>query len=277
MSLLRGENLSLTLGGHPILQGIDIALQPGELLGLIGPNGAGKSSLLKLLAGLVTPTQGSLRLGDRPYPEISPTERARRLAWLPQQGQVHWPLSVETLVEFGRTPHLSPWEQPNESDREIIERILQQTDLLSLRQRAFDTLSGGEQARALLARALATEPEILLADEPVAALDLAHQLDVMELLGNYCQQDRGVIVVLHDLALAAHFCRRLILLHHGSILAAGHPSQVLSDANLAKAYQIRPKGLGTNLSFAIPWERITDSGLPTLSGNLAAIEHDSDS
>ena len=181
--MLSAEGLCFFRGDQVILDEVDLELGRGEMLGLIGPNGAGKSTLLRLLAGVLTPDAGRITLDGRPFDILSRRERARRIAYLPQLNRVAWPLSVERLVELGRLPHLEPWQHPGPDDRAIIERVIVQTDLLALRQRAFDTLSGGEQARVLLARALVTEPDILLADEPVAALDPAHQLDVMELLG----------------------------------------------------------------------------------------------
>ncbi len=256
MNLIQGKGLSLTLGGQKILDGIDIELREGEMLGLIGPNGAGKSCLLKMLAGLYAAESGTLQLGKDPYSKIPPAQRARRIAWLSQQGEVHWPLTVETLIELGRAPHRTSWEQPTQKDRQAIERVIDETDLQTLRQRPFNTLSGGEQARVLLARALATEPEVLLADEPVAALDLAHQLDVMSLLTNYCKTGRSIIVVLHDLSLAAHFCHRLQLLHHGKTLDEGSAETVLSPEHLMTAYQVMPKRKKSGDSFAIPWQRI---------------------
>lgn len=257
MNLLQGSNLSLSLGGQIILNQVDIQLKPGEMLGLIGPNGAGKSSLLKILAGLIPPDSGILLLQERPFAAIPPNQRARQMAWLAQQGEVHWPLTVENLIELGRIPHLSHWQKPTQKDREVIEQVMEQTDLKALRQRRFDTLSGGEKARALLARALAAEPKILLVDEPVAALDLAHQLDVMSLLSNYCNAGRGVIVVLHDLSLAAHFCHRLQLLHNGRVLAMGSAESVLNPEHLLTAYQIRPRKTTEGDLFAIPWQRIS--------------------
>ena len=260
MRLLEGAALSLTLGGRQVLQRVDFHLQPGEILGLIGPNGAGKSCLLRLIAGLLKPSAGSLRLAGMPLLDLPLEQRAKRIAWLPQQGEVHWPVTVETLVELGRAPHLAPWQQLTQCDRETIERILHETELIGLRQRPVNTLSGGERARALLARALAAEPEILLADEPLAALDPAHQLDVMQLLRNYCRHDRGVILVLHDLRFAAEFCQRLLLLHAGRVTAAGVPANVLTPANLALAYQIE---LASDVEqpFTLPWRRIP-SGPP---------------
>jgi iron complex transport system ATP-binding protein len=259
MKLLEGKGLSLTLGGRQILEGVDIALRPGEMLGLIGPNGAGKSSLLKLLAGLLEPDAGRLRLGEQEYSSIPSEQRARRIAWLAQQGEVHWAVTVETLLELGRAPHLSPWQPPTEKDRQVIERVLTDCDLMALRDRAVDTLSGGERARVLLARALATEAQILLADEPVAALDPAHQLDMLSLLANYCSEGRGLILVLHDLPLAAHFCHRLQLLHRGQTLAVGSAEAVLSPEHLQTAYRIQPRDGQHRKAFELPWQRIDDT------------------
>lgn len=256
MTLLQGKKLTLGLGGRQILAGVDIELRAGEMLGLIGPNGAGKSTLLKLLAGLWEPDAGELRLGEQEYSGIPPEQRGRRIAWLPQQGEVHWPVAVETLLELGRAPHLSPWQKPSEHDRQAIERVLTECELTELRERSFDTLSGGERARVLLARALVTEPQVLLADEPVAALDPAHQLDMLSLLSNYCTADRGVILVLHDLSLAAHFCHRLHLLHRGRTLACGDAQIVLSEQNLETTYRIRLReGVRPN-PFSLSWQRI---------------------
>ena len=260
--MLRADGLSYVRGGRLILDQIDLALGRGEMLGLIGPNGAGKSTLLRLLAGVLSPDEGSLSLDGHPLDALDRRERARRIAYLPQLNQIAWPLSVERLVELGRLPHLEPWQQPGAADRSVIERVIVQTDLLELRQRAFDTLSGGEQARVLLARALVTEPDILLADEPVAALDPAHQLDVMALLTDHCEAGQSVIVVLHDLTLAAHYCDRLQLLLDGATLDEGLPEAVLNEDNLAEAYAIElaEPDADALTPFNLPWRRLTDAG-----------------
>jgi iron complex transport system ATP-binding protein len=256
--MLNAEGLSLYRDDRVILDEVDINLSRGEMLGLIGPNGAGKSTLLRLLAGVLQPDAGRISLDGKPFESLARRERARRIAYLPQLNQVAWPLSVERLVELGRLPHLETWQHPGPTDRAIIERVIVQTDLLALRQRRFDTLSGGEQARVLLARALVTEPDILLADEPVAALDPAHQLDVMQLLSDHCEAGQSVIVVLHELTLAAHFCHRLQLLLEGATLAEGTPDEVLDEDNLADAYAIEliepDEAALTPLS--LPWRRL---------------------
>jgi iron complex transport system ATP-binding protein len=258
--MLLGESISLSRQGHTILDTVDITLARGEMLGLIGPNGAGKSTLLRILAGVLQADAGAVALNGKPIESLSRRERARRIAYLPQLSRIAWPLSVERLVELGRSPHLEPWAHPGPTDRAVIERVIVQTDLLDLRHRPFDTLSGGEQARVLLARALVTEPDILLADEPVAALDPAHQLDVMQLLSDHCEAGQSVIVVLHDLTLAAHYCHRLQLLYEGATLADGEVDEVLSDDNLAAAYAIElvePEEVGYP-PFTLPWRRLPD-------------------
>jgi iron complex transport system ATP-binding protein len=259
--MLYAESLTLSREGRPILEEVDISLSRGEMLGLIGPNGAGKSTLLRLIAGVLQADTGQLWLDGKPLHEYTRRERARRIAYLPQLSEIAWPLSVERLVELGRLPHLEPWQRPGRNDRTIIERVIVQTDLLHLRQRAFNTLSGGEQARVLLARALVTEPDILLADEPVAALDPAHQLDVMQLLTDHCEAGQSVIVVLHDLTLAAHYCHRLQLLYEGATLADGTEDEVLTEDNLADAYAIELVGRdeeGAYAPFSLPWRRLPE-------------------
>ncbi len=257
MSLLYGESLFVTRNDQPILQDVDIVLERGEMLGLIGPNGAGKSTLLRLLAGVIESDTGSLSLNGTPISSVPRSERARRIAYLPQLSEIAWPMSVERIVALGRTPHLEPWQAPGQEDRKLIERVICQTDLLALRHRAFNTLSGGEQTRVLLARALVTEPDILLADEPVSALDPAHQLDVMTLLSEHCEAGHAVIVVLHDLNLAAHYCQRLQLLYEGSTLADGEVEAVLSEENLMRAYEIAINPpLETTSLFSLPWRRL---------------------
>jgi iron complex transport system ATP-binding protein len=256
MTQLTGHNLALRLGNQTILKGIDIALREGEMLGLIGPNGAGKSSLLRLLAGLLKPETGDLKLGATPLNHYGDRERATKLAYLAQEGTAHWPLEVERIVELGRLPHLGQWQRPGKDDAEVIERVMQQTDTRHLRQRSFNTLSGGEKARVLLARALASEPAILLADEPVSALDPSHQLAVMELLGTHCRQGGAVVVVLHDLRLASHYCQRLQLLLEGKTLVTGTPPEVLTTDNLKKAFSItlRSEDVSVAEAFSLNWK-----------------------
>ncbi|MCW8906674.1 MAG: ABC transporter ATP-binding protein [Sedimenticola sp.] len=256
MMRLQGKDLSVSLGGRAILDGLEFRLQAGEMLGLIGPNGAGKTTLLRLLAGLVEKQRGELEIDGEAAASVPLQERARRIAYLAQSGDAQWPLSVERIIALGRLPHLGNWQQPGELDEKLIRQVMRQTDVMAFRERAVNTLSGGERARVLLARALVTEPRVLLADEPVAALDLAHQLEVMALLRNYCAEGGAVVVVLHDLRLAAHYCHRLQLIHDGRTLADGTAQQVLSPDNLKQAFGIRLREDGGTLeqAFELPWE-----------------------
>lgn len=257
MNRLHGENLVVSLGGVAILKGVDFNLKAGEMLGLIGPNGAGKTTLLRVLAGLLKPRSGSLLWEASDYLQLPPGERAKRISYLAQNGTAHWPMSVERLVALGRLPHLSDWQQPGESDEEVIQQVMAETDLTDFRTRQFNTLSGGERSRVLLARALVAEPKLLLADEPVAALDLAHQIEVMSLLQCYCQRGGSVVVVLHDLRLAAHYCDRLMLLVAGETLAEGSPDSVLTGENMARAFGVRLSSAAGTIAetLKLPWER----------------------
>ncbi|VAX08655.1 hypothetical protein MNBD_GAMMA26-2076 [hydrothermal vent metagenome] len=257
MNRLHAKQLSVSLGGNQILKSLSFELQQGEMLGLIGPNGAGKTTLLRLLAGLLKPDAGDITLDDVSYAKLSPQLRAKKMAYLAQSGTAHWPMTVERIVALGRLPHLSDWQKPGNKDKQIINKVVAQTDLCGFEQRQFNTLSGGERARVLLARALAAEPEIMLADEPVAALDLAHQLEIMTLLKQFCSQGGAVVVVLHDLRLAAHYCHRLQFLTNGSELANGTPGEVLSAHNMEQAFGIRVREETGSITtaFTLPWEK----------------------
>jgi iron complex transport system ATP-binding protein len=265
MKMIEAQKVGVSFDGIEILRDVDLELRKGEVLGLIGPNGAGKSTLLKVLIGEIKPDSGtvkisfltpSLSLGERAKGEGEWRTRAKSVAYLPQGQVIHWPLSVKRLVALGRIPHLMPWEQLGAQDEKAIEQAMVDTDVLHLKDRFVDHLAGGERNLVLLARALATQPSILLADEPVQGLDPAHGLQVMELLSRFANSERSAIVVLHDLTLAARFCHRLILLHQGKVLASGRPEEVLSPENLRKSYHVEAK-YGTGGEFYIvPWKKV---------------------
>jgi iron complex transport system ATP-binding protein len=254
VSLLSGKAISFSAGEHTILENVDLELKPGELLGLIGPNGAGKSTLLKILTGLLQASQGEITIEGTPLKSIAGHILGRKLAYLAQDGSAHWPVQVERLVELGRIPHLGSWQHLGGEDLEAVEQAMRSTDILALRNRIFTTLSGGERMRVLLARALAVEPRIVLADEPVAALDPSHQLEVMELFRNHCNSGGAAIVVLHDLSLAAHFCNRLLLLDQGQKVADDIPSEVLTEQNLRSVYNIAYRPPSEGSPFQHPWK-----------------------
>jgi len=256
VSLLALRAASVSLGGAQVLSAVDFEFAGGEMVGLIGANGAGKTTLLRVLAGLLRPGSGELHLDGRPAAAIERRRRARLIGYLPQGGESHWAVSVETLVMTGRLPHLGPWRGPGPADRAAVRRALEICDVAGLAGRPVTALSGGERARVLLARALAGEPRILLADEPVADLDPAHQLDVMETLRALAGEGAGVVVVMHDLSLAARFCDRLVMLLDGRVAAAGAAREVLSAEVLGRCLGIRVRqGAVDGIPYVVPIER----------------------
>ncbi len=253
---IEASDIAVGFNGMPVLRRVDLAVRSGEMVGLIGPNGSGKTTLLRVLANLRPAQAGVVRYGGLSADEIGARELARRIAYLAQGGAVHWEMRVETLVALGRLPHRRPFQGPSAADRDAIEKALWMADVAQLRRRTMAQVSGGERMRILLARALAVEAETLLADEPTAALDPLHQLQAMDLLREITRQGRGVIVVLHDLALAARFCDRLVLLAHGGVLAQGRPEEVLTDVRLAQAYGVEVlRGERDGVSFLLPWKK----------------------
>ena len=259
MSLLSASGLNYSIDSIAILRDIDFRLEAGELVGLIGPNGAGKSSLLRLLTGITAPDNGEVRLDSTPLQQVSARQRARDLGYLVQGAQAYWPFSVEKVVGLGRIPYQQWWQRDSVEDRQKIEQALAQTETLAYRNRIVTTLSGGEQTLVMLARILATENRLILADEPVAALDPYHQLHVMEILREHARGRRAAVVVLHDLSLAARYCDRLYLLSHGKLECAGPVAEVLTNDNIARVYGVdsqieyRPGGVSVT-----PLSRIGD-------------------
>ena len=235
---LEARSVVVSLGGRPVLGGIDLAVAPGKLVAIVGPNGSGKSTLLRALAGLVTPDTGSVLLGGRSIAGIPAAERARAVAYLPQDRIVHWPLSVEAVVGLGRLPHCGAGSVGAENDRRAVAQALRAMDVADFAPRPVTELSGGERARVLLARALAQEAGRLLADEPTAGLDPAHALSLFAYLARLTQEGRGIAVALHDLSLAARHCDTVLMLMGGKAVACGPPAEVFTPATLALTYGI---------------------------------------
>lgn len=225
MTLLSLQDLSVTLRGREVFSGITLKIAEREVVGLIGPNGAGKTSLMRAALGLI-PSGGRSSLAV-----LTPQQRARAVAWMPQAREIAWPVRVEDLVALGRLPHGDHAAAP-------VEAAIGKMGLEGLRKRRATNLSGGEQARALLARALAQETPLLMADEPTAGLDPAHQIATMEVFGALAAEGRGVLLSLHDIGLAARHCTRLVLLAEGRLLADGPPQEVLTDELLARGFGI---------------------------------------
>ncbi len=227
------SDFAVSRGPCDVLRDINLSVGPRECVGLLGPNGAGKTTLLRGALGLM-PHRGGSSLSALPL-----AMRAQTVAWLPQAREIAWPMSVESVVALGRLPHLGHGAHPTPDDQNAIDWALSRLGLDSFRQRIATQLSGGEQARVLIARALAQATPILMVDEPAAGLDPAHQLTLMQTLQSEARAGRMVIASMHDLGLAARFCTRLIVLSHGQIVADGRPERVLTRELLADVFQIR--------------------------------------
>ncbi|GJE28155.1 ABC transporter ATP-binding protein [Methylobacterium organophilum] len=254
---LSAHAIRVTLEGRTILSEIDFALERGQFVGLVGPNGAGKTTLLRVLAALIAPAEGRVTLEGRALAGMSRDERARRVAALFQGAGVGWPMSVREIVALGRLPHRRAFAALSEADEAAIARAMARTDVGHLAGRPEPTLSSGERMRALLARALAVEAAWLLVDEPVTALDPAHQLDAMALLRAAARDGAGVVAVLHDLALAARFCDRIVVLSSGRLVADGRPEEALTDALLARVFGVTAERgrAADGTRYILPWAR----------------------
>ena len=251
MSQIQTSDLSVSFGSRTVLEDINLLLQPGQVTAIIGPNGAGKSTLLDCLAGLRRPDQGKVHLDATALLDLKPQERAKRIAYLPQYSELAWEIDGETLVVLGRTPHCGPWGRTAD-DASAVQQAMTRTSTMNFANRPVSTLSGGERARLLLARALATDPQWLLADEPLAGLDPGHCLDVLALFRELAHKDgRGVILTLHDLNLALKAADRVILLSNARVLADDAPSKVLTSQFLEPAYGIKTALLKGNNGYVL--------------------------
>jgi len=238
MSAVVFDKISVAFGSRPALNGFSAAFKPGCVTGIIGPNGAGKTTLLRAALGLLPVTAGAIRVLDRPLSGWKRDALARALAYLPQGGDARWPMRAGEVVMLGRLPHRAAFAAPSLKDQLAVAEALGRCDAAQFVDRRMDELSAGERARVLFARALATGAQVLLADEPAAYLDPSHQLRLMELLREEAGRGTAVAITLHDLALAGSYCDEVLVLAEGRLAAAGGPEAALSDATLARVFQI---------------------------------------
>jgi len=226
---------ALTIAGR--MEKISADFQPGRITAICGPNGAGKSTLLSVLAGLLVPGSGQVLLSGEDVSTMHPRRRAQAIGYLPQDGEVAWDVAVRSLVALGRMPH-------GDEGVEAVRRAMVALDLGALADRPVSKLSGGEKARALLARVLAGEPQWLLADEPLAALDIGHQLILLRHLRRIAGEGVGVVLVLHDLGLAMNHADHVVVLEHGRLAASGPPEDALSEAIVRQVWGVAAKWIG---------------------------------
>jgi iron complex transport system ATP-binding protein len=231
------DALTLSRGGRRVLDAISARFLPGQVTAVLGPNGAGKSTLLACLAGLRRADSGDVLIDGQPRAAFSHRDLARRIGLLPQVADVHWDIDVATLVGLGRYPHRARWGA-TAADRAAVDAAMAATDVTQFAGRPVSALSGGERARALFARVLAGEPDWLLADEPLANLDPAHQHDALDCLRAAATRGAGVVVVLHDLNHALRVADQVLLLADGRIVAQGDSGSVLTPAIVRETYGV---------------------------------------
>jgi iron complex transport system ATP-binding protein len=252
--MLAAQQLEVVLSERPILNGVSLSLPSRQLVALVGPNGAGKTTLLRALAGLV-PSTGSIEIGGDRLSSLSLRERARRFGYLPQGHHVHWPLPAKDVVALGRYPHGATdparlWQR----DEQAVLRAMRATNVVEFAERPVTELSGGERSRVALARVLAVEAPVLLADEPIASLDPRYQIDVMINLRSAADRGVLVVVVTHDLGLAARFADTVLVLSDGRLVAQGKPEQALSEQIMADVFRISAyRADYRNETVILPW------------------------
>ncbi|RFU65037.1 ABC transporter ATP-binding protein [Peribacillus glennii] len=239
MTTLSAERLTIGYEERTIVQDLDLDFIPGQITAIIGPNGCGKSTILKTMARLHTATSGSIYLDGKMIHQTPAKEVAKKLAILPQAPEAPDGLTVYELISYGRTPHQSGFSLLKKHDREMIEWAMNVTGLTDLQNQAVDTLSGGQRQRAWIAMSIAQETDLLMLDEPTTYLDLAHQLEVLQLLERINQEDgRTIIMVIHDLNQASRFAHQLVALKNGKIVKQGSAEQVMDPVVLKQVFNI---------------------------------------
>ncbi|WP_416969506.1 ABC transporter ATP-binding protein [Streptomyces sp. 4F14] len=236
---LAARGVTVGYGSRTVIDGLDVAVPPGVITTIIGPNGCGKSTLLRTLSRLLKPTKGSVVLDGDDIARLKTREVAKKLGLLPQAPVAPEGLTVSDLVARGRHPHQSWLRQWSSDDAEVVEKALDMTGVLDLADRPVDSLSGGQRQRVWISMTLAQGTDLLLLDEPTTYLDLAHAVDVLDLVDDLHESGRTVVMVLHDLNLAIRYSDNLVVMRDGAILAQGHPRDVVTAELLADAFGLK--------------------------------------
>ncbi|MTI96123.1 MAG: heme ABC transporter ATP-binding protein [Firmicutes bacterium] len=235
-ALLAMEHVEFRHNGSFALQDMNLTVPPGDFLGIIGPNGSGKSTALRLLAGYLRPQKGRVLLANKDISKLSRNQVAKQVAVVSQGTATDFEFTVEEVVRMGRLPYLKRWQTEAPGDSEIVEEALATTGIAPFRHRQLARLSGGEAQRVLLAQALAQQPKVLLLDEPTTYLDMAHQQEFFNLMARLNSQGVTIVAVLHDLNLAALYCRRLVAMKAGRVMTTGDVDTVITAANIRALY-----------------------------------------
>ncbi len=236
-ALMKLEDISFTYETSPVLKDLSVSIQEKDFIGLIGPNGSGKSTLLKIMGGILKSDSGSIQFKDSLMSKINKKIFAQSVSWIPQDHPMVFPFKVSEIVLMGRHPYLSALSFESEKDFEITRKAMETTKTSQFADRYFNEISGGEKQRVMIASALAQSPEMMLLDEPTAALDLKYQVQILAILKNLnVEHNMTLVMAMHDLNLASRFCNRLILLNEGQIVRDGPPEQVLEKNILEQVY-----------------------------------------
>lgn len=239
MTRLAVENISFSYGVKPILENVSLSVEPGELVSILGHNGSGKTTLLRCISGYLKPAAGAVRINGAPVAGLSANELAKRMALVPQNPVMEFDFTVRDIVLMGRNPHIGRFSNETEADYRAADAALARTGMAEFAERSVLTLSGGEWQRTIIARAICQKSDIMLLDEPVASLDVKHQIEILRLVRSLCREN-GVcaLCVMHDVNLSAHYSDQLLLLKAGRTLASGAPRDVITAALLQEAYGI---------------------------------------
>jgi iron complex transport system ATP-binding protein len=256
-AFLTAQGIHVVLAGRVVLNDLSLALPSGHLVALVGPNGAGKTTLLRAVAGLL-PCTGAIHVGGEALSSLALRERARRFAYLPQGHIMHWPLPARDIVALGRYPHgATEPARLTAKDTEAVLRAMRAADAVEFSERRVTELSGGERSRVALARVFAVEAPVILADEPTASLDPRHQIDIMKSLRAAADGGTLVVVVTHDLTLAARFADSVLVLSQGRLVAQGTPAEALSEQVMADVFRISAyRAQFQREDVIVPWAKI---------------------